>query len=305
MDVPNVLLVICFVVLMALGALLLYVAVTRLTKKSTKSQVKLPFLQIEMSGPAWLVAALFGIVMLASPVLAAAFQQAESVTAPPPPASVQQVRNVPEPNYASFRFTRDTSILDLRAVGEAPWYTALPGWGLIEKKPRIRPAVLKNYMVVRKIAPADRLHLTYGTSGKLDVRCVTHSATYRRAERVQGETTVETWEVIADVSAIPVGQEFEVAVEATYWNAFRGPKGDDYTTYAHEQTEPEELSVMLFFPDEKSFKDIAVTEYGPSDSTGRPFQGQSRSWIGEQKRTYFWTTASNRPSWYYKVAWTW
>jgi uncharacterized protein (DUF2249 family) len=249
---------------------------------------------------------MIGSMMLASPIIAATLQKPGNVTIPPPPTSVQQVRSIPDPTYESFRFVRDVSLLDLRAVTTAPWYTSLPGWQLINSNQRIKPAVLKNYMVVRKVAPANEIHLTYGTSGRLDVRCLTHQAQLRRAVDMSGEKAAgETWEVIADVSTVPVGQEFEITVEATFWNGFRGEQGDDYTTYGHKQTEPEEISVMLLFPDGKPFKNIAVTEYGPESTTGNPFQGQARYWPGPQNQTYYWSTMSQRPEWYYKLSWAW
>ena len=235
MNVPDILVLACFIILMILGGFVLVYSLIRLTKKNAPSELSLPGVKIELKGPAWLVSAAVGAVMLASPVLAAAIQEPENVTTPPP--SVQHVRTIPEPSYEAFRFVRDISILDLRSSFEAPWYTHLSGWLPIGEKPRVRPALLKNYMVVRKMSPANEIHLTYGTSGRLDVRCLTHQAELRRAEKTVNDRTTETWEVIADVSSVPVGQDFEIAVEATYWNAFRGESGDDYTTYAHEQTE--------------------------------------------------------------------
>jgi hypothetical protein len=305
MTIPSILIFLCFIALMVLGAFVLIYSLIRLTRRNAPSQLSLPGIKLQLKGPAWLISAVVGSLMLASPIIAAALQQPDNVTIPPPPASVQQVRTVPDPTYEAFRFVRDVSLLDLRAATTAPWYTALPGWEIIDKSPRIKPAVLKNYMVVRKVSPANEIHLTYGTTGRLDVRCLTHQAQFRRAVQTEGDKATETWEVIADVGSIPVGQEFEIIVEATYWNAFRGAQGDDYTTYAHNQTEPEELSIMLLFPVDKPFKNIAVTEYGPDSTTGNPFQGQARAWPGPQNQTYYWTTISQRPNWYYKVAWGW
>jgi hypothetical protein len=165
--------------------------------------------------------------------------------------------------------------------------------------------VLKNYMVVKKVSPANDIHLTYGTSGRLDVRCLTHAAQFRRAVRTIDDMTTETWEVIADVSQVPVGQEFEIAVEATYWNGFRGALGDDYTTYAQKQSEPEQLSVVLLFPEDKPFKSTSVIEYAPGSQNGSPFQGQAANWPGPNNQTYYWTTVSQRPEFYYKISWTW
>lgn len=305
MTIPSLLVILCFITLMILGGFMLVYSIIRLTKRNAPSQLSLPGLKIELKGPAWLLSAAIGSIMLASPIIAAAFQKPDNVTIPPPPASVQQVQSVPDPTYDAFRFVRDVSILDLRGVTSAPWYKQIPGWQWFDRKPRIKPGVLKNYMVVRKVSPANEIHLTYGTSGRLDVRCLTHAAQYRRAVRTIGEDTAETWEVIANVSQIPVGQEFEIAVEATYWNGFRGAQGDDYTTYAHKQSEPEQLSIILFFPEDKPFKSATVTEYAPGSQTGSPFQGQAANWPGANNQTYYWTTISQRPEFYYKISWTW
>jgi hypothetical protein len=307
MSIPGFLILCCFVVLMLSGIFVLIYSIVRLTRRDTSpSQLSLPGVKIELKGPAWLLSAVIGAVMLASPIIAAEFQKPANVTVPPPPSSVQSVRSIPDPTYESFRFIRDVSLLDLRSVTAAPWYASIPGWQLIGGGGRIKPAVLKNYMVVRKVAPANEIHLTYGTSGKLDVRCLTHQARLRKAPNMSEDKAVgETWEVIADVSAVPVGQEFEIAVEATFWNGFSGEQGDDYTTYGHKQTEPEDISVMLLFTDGKPFKNVGVTEYGPDSTEGTPFQGQQRAWPGPENQTYYWSTTSQRPEWYYKLSWTW
>jgi hypothetical protein len=121
----------------------------------------------------------------------------------------------------------------------------------------------------------------------------------------QGSTETEGWKVIADVSSIPIGTEFQVIVEATYWNAFSGEAGDDYTTYAHNQSDPEEISAVLLFPADKAMQDISVIEYPPESETGSPLQTSFQEWRGPQGHSYFWTTTNVRPGYFYKFAWKW
>jgi hypothetical protein len=294
----------CIVLLMVLGIFLFFYSIIGFAKRNSPSKLKLPW-NAEVSGPAWLISVTIGVLMVATPLIVSAIQKPDSVTIPPPPASVQQVQRIDEPNYRSFRFLRDISILDLRSVQEAPWYTGIPGYGLIEKKPRIRPGVLKNYMIVRKVDTASTIHITYSTSGKLDVRCPTHPCTFRISNRVIDGKEIETWEVIANVSTIAVGQEFEIMVEATYWNGFKDNNQEDYTTYAHGQTEPEQLSIMVMFPEDKPFRNISVTEYPPDGERGSPIQGQTEAWPGPNNQTYYWSINSQRPNWYYKITWQW
>jgi hypothetical protein len=294
------------VLLMLLGVFIVIYSILGFAKRDTESHLKLPWIQTELKGPAWLVSIVVGALLVAAPIIVSAFQKPSNVTIPPPPASVQDVQRIDEPNYRSFRFIRDISILDLRSVEESPWFAKLPGFNLFyKKKNRIRPGVLKNYMVIRKVDTASRIHITYSTSGILDIRCPTHLASYRKANRIIDGKEIESWEVIADVSTIPIGQEFELLVEATYWNGFRGENDEDYATYAHGQSDPEELSVIIMFPEDKPFKNINVTEYPPDSKNGAPVQGQVRSMPGSQNETFYWTTVSQRPNWFYKVSWQW
>ncbi len=290
---------------MILGAFIVLYAFLHLTRKTAPSQILLPWLKLELKGPAWLVAALIGALMFATPIIGAMLQKQDNVTRPLPPASVERVRSIAEPSYDAFRFRSDVSFLDLRASASAPWYTSLPGWSLIDPKPRIRPAILKNYMIVQKVASATEIHLTYATSGRLDLRCLTHQARFRKASSAGENDTTETWEVIADISSVAVGDTFEIAVEATYWNAFSGAGGDDFSTYAHNQTDPEVLSVVFIFPEDKPFRDFAVTEYSPEADTGFPFTGSAKTLSGPENRTFYWSTTSTRPEFYYKLAWSW
>ena len=160
-------------------------------------------------------------------------------------------------------------------------------------------------MTLRKVLPASTITLTYSTSGLLDIKCLTQRADYRKLTVTENGKNVERWAVIVDISAIPIETNFDIVVEATYWNAFSDVEGSDYSTYAHKQTDPEELSVILIFPDNKPMKSINILEFNPDGSNGTQFQGEEQKYEGPQQLTYYWKTTNLRPEYYYTFAWKW
>jgi hypothetical protein len=89
----------CLLLLIISGAFLFFYSIIGFAKRNSESQIKLPFIKTEIRGPAWLVSLVVGALLIASPILLAAFQKADNVTSPPPPASVEQVRMIQEPSY--------------------------------------------------------------------------------------------------------------------------------------------------------------------------------------------------------------
>ncbi len=306
MSIPGPLVTFCFLIMMVFGAFLCLYSVLRLARyrRLEPSEVALPWLKIDLKGPAWLVLIVIGTVMLASPIIAAALQQPTSVTMPP--ASVQHVQKINNTDNPAFHVVRDVSLLDLRDSQAASWYSRLLTWlHFRNKKQRIQPSVLKKYLVVEKIAPADTFQMPFATTGILDVHCVTHSAIYQNSKTIEGSTETDGWNVIADVSTVPVGSQFEIAVEATYWNAFIGEEGDDFTTHARKQEQPEDISIFLLYPQDRPMRDMLVMEYPPDGGAGSRFQGTMREWRGAEGLSYYWTTTNLRPGYYYKFSWKW
>lgn len=220
MAVSPLILNTCFMALIALGIYVVAKVVSH-PPKGGASEFSLLGSQVRVKGPAWLVMLVVGGVMVGSPIIAAASQQS-SVTPFEPPQPAVRVQTVPEPNYTSFTFVSDLSVLDLRNSFEQPWYTQLPGFSRWRGTHiRIRPATLTNTMVVRKIAPADLIYIKYSTSGSLDLRCLTYPYT------TQLLGNGDEGQIIADVRSVGVGEEFTIITEVTYWNAFRGKHGED------------------------------------------------------------------------------
>ncbi len=264
--------------LLVLGSLLVIFALLRWAVFRAPAELQIGKLKLTVRGPLWLVAVVVGVAMISVPVLAAVAMGPTNITPPTAPGALLAVRRIDDPSYKSFRFERDISTLDLRSVGSAPWYAALP-WGLqLHTRARLRPGLLQNTMIVRKVAPEDSIHVVYATSGEMDVRCTTHGARYRRAAGEGGTDGILTMEVIADVSAIPVGSEFELGVEATYWNAFAGARGDDYTTYSHAQVDSEVVSVTILAPAGRPFRSVNVSEMDGDQQVGHAVDSPQRTW---------------------------
>ena len=112
-------------------------------------------------------------------------------------------------------------------------------------------------------------------------------------------------QVTADVSSVPLGSEFTLIVQATYWNAFSGVDGDDFSTYTHDQTDqPEAISMVVIFPSGKPFRSMTTLEQSPGQSDLHAFQSQGLS--GPGNLSYYWSTTNKNPGrWFYKFQWTW
>lgn len=72
MSIPASLVTLCFLLMMVLGAFLALYSLLRLARfrRLEPSEVTLPWLKVELKGPAWLVLVLIGSVMMASPIIA-------------------------------------------------------------------------------------------------------------------------------------------------------------------------------------------------------------------------------------------
>lgn len=169
------------------------------------------------------------------------------------------------------------------------------------------PAILMNLKLVQKVNPADSISFTYATSGKIAARCLTQRCTFKRAESVdqhEAGKLKQTWELTANVQDVPVGEEFAVAVEVTYWNAFDTPEKQWYATYANGQAQPEDVSVLLLLPQNRPFSSYKLLAYPHGSDKGAPFQGNARIVPGDGNLSFYWEVFSARPNEAYEIHWT-
>lgn len=238
-----------------------------------------------------------GAALVLSPILASNTVRAAIASTP----SFIDVDTIPDPKYESFVFVRDTSILDLRGSRAQPLLAWIPVLGR-----KTNPANLINTMLIRKISAADTISFKYATSGSLDIRCLTQNCTIRRAvthPQTPASEVSEAWELTANVKSVPLGTEFEMVVEVTYWKAFDTPAKQWYETYSNNQTEPEVLATLLIFPDGTPFKSFDLMQ---SDTNGalRPYAGQSTVMPGADNQTLYWEIPSAGPNEVVRVNWS-
>lgn len=241
-----------------------------------------------------------GCLLIVFPVILASTTKAHASIVPAP-QQYEQVDSIPDPTYTAFTFIRDNSILDLRGLAKSSLLARMP---LLSKKSN--PVNLLNAMLIRKTAPATHISFTYATSGKLDVRCLTEVCTLRRAiqdDEHQSGTLKETWEVTADVSKVPVGTEFELIVEATYWNAFDTPEKQWYATYPNRQPDPETVSTLVIFPENKPFSKYSMLAYPHGSTTGQLFSGDSRIIPAKDHLSLYWEIPNAQGNDTYELHW--
>lgn len=242
---------------------------------------------------------LVGFTLIMLPVLLSATAKAHPVV--PATTPYQQVDSIPDPSHTGFVFIRDTSILDLRGLAKSSILVRMP-W-LSQKS---NPVNLLNTMTIKKTADTNFISFTYGTSGKLDLRCLTYKCTFRRAiqpDQHQQGVLNETWEITADVSKVPKGSEFQLIVEATYWNAFDAPEKQWYATYPNAQSESETLATLVLFPENKPFSAYDTLAYHHGSTTGEPFVGDSHIAAAPDRLSLYWEIPNSQGNETYELHW--
>lgn len=241
-----------------------------------------------------------GVLLILFPVLLSAAVRPSSTA--PPPRSFQQVDTIPEPSYTAFTFLRDTSVLDLREHNKGSLWRLFP---FVKRKSH--PANLTNAMLIRKSGNADVISFTYGTSGTIDIRCLTHSCTLKRAiqpDKHAAGILDETWEVTADVKDIPVGAEFQIITEVTYWNAFDAPDKQWFATYPNAQVDAETAAVLIQFPEDRPFREYSLWGYTHRSDQAQRFAGKSAIVPGRDDLSLYWEVPNAQGTKTLEVRWT-
>jgi len=92
MAVPSFLIVLCFLLLMALGVLVVF-KVLRNPPHGGQSEFSLLGSKLSLKGPAWLIMLAIGVLMVAAPILVAAVER-RVVTPFQPPAPATAVAKI-------------------------------------------------------------------------------------------------------------------------------------------------------------------------------------------------------------------
>ena len=212
-----------------------------------------------------------------------------------PPKEPVIVDSLPAPSSAEFELLRDMSLWDLRAWREVP-----PN----RNDDRISPAHYLNYLHVRKRVPVNTYTAHYSTGGAaIDLRSITHaSESFREASpQHPGE---HNYAVKIDVSGVPVGQEFLIVIEATYWNGFQGQLQSASTYTDNDIGDLGELGMIVLFPEGKPFQDVRRVEVS-EDRTERDYRQSDTFYADRDGRFIYWDVRTRQPNKHYKLTWKW
>ena len=261
------------------------------------ARIKFAGLDLDVGGRS-IFQVLLGAVLIVLPLILTNVVKAQVV----PQQVVKTVDEIKDPDHTGFTFVRDLSVLDLRGSTGQPLLKHL---GFLTQG-RTNPASLINTMVIRKNKPLDTISFTYATSGSLRARCLTHQCDERRAMQLDEHASgilKETWELTAKITEVPVGQEFTLITEVTYWNAFDGSSKQWFATYANAQSENESLAIALLFPDGKAFSRYDPFQYPHGSPQAQPAQGNMRLVPGVANNTLYWEIFQSQSNYTYEIHW--
>jgi len=301
MTISPFLVAVCFLLMMALGVYVIYKAISK-PPVGGPSEIDAFGSKFVLKGPAWLVMIAVGAIMVALPIIVAMMQK--KAMNPSEESAAAKAINAVGDTDPEFEFVSDTTYLDLRSSLVRPWYTYLRGWThLPGVNGRIRPSRVMHFTVLKTIAASDLVGLRDSTSGDVDIRCLNYVCE-KAYIPTPGSVTLG---VSVHVESVAVGETFTVLTEETYWNAFSGESGDNFSVTTHsKQVTPEEMSVIIIFPDNKPFGTMDVLEKEPGSSNAHPFQGTSTSMSSQDRKSFYWDHVSpGTGKWTYEMKWTW
>ena len=222
------------------------------------------------------------------------------VVPPSPDSNVERVSHLEKPNYEPFVFLKDIRVVDLRARQKIPESM---------NDERFSPATWTRYTLARKKREVGSISFQFATTGVgLDPRCLSHPYRLIRADEhdIDGDRIIkESWEVVVDVSDIPVGEDFLIINEATYWNGFRGEESEWASIKAQEGTTTEEIGILVLFPEEKPYKLFNMLAYAHGSDQKQQFQGVARTFPSHTKQSFYWKIDDPKPAYAYELEWTW
>lgn len=292
---------------MIVGVVLISITLKRSIRESGPlMELELLGAKLKVSRPLMLIA--FGGILIGmpsyfvfttngpTPVVGAAALQ---VVPQPPDSAVKRVDHLPPPNYEALVFLKDIRVVDLRARRTIP--------ESMKNKP-FSPATLTRYTLVRKTKQMDKIRFQFATTGVgISPRCLTHPFklyTVIKPDIHGGRKLKKNYEVEVDVSAVPVGQEFLIIIEATYWNGFRGEESE-WASIKAQNTSTEEIGLLVLFPEGKPYKHYNLLFYPHGSDEKRVFRGESVLFPSETQQTLYWKIPNPLADYAYELDWTW
>lgn len=228
-------------------------------------------------------------------VTEAGFTKARDVRVTPAEAPTI-VQKLPDPEYDGVEILKDVRIIDLRGRVPVP----------PEKKTsdKISSATWVRYTLIKKLKEKNFVEFEFATSGAgIDARSLTHSyeVITTKQPHFHGSARVKPVVLKIDIGNEPVGQEFLIINEMTYWNAFTG---EDADWAAMHRVQNEEVAMVVLFPEDKPVKSYEFLQYKQGVQP-EPFRGRHRSYVSENKLVLFWSPEDLKRDFVYQTRWHW
>ncbi len=215
-----------------------------------------------------------------------------------PPVSPKMVSQLPESSADEyFDIIKDISVFDLRA-----WKPTPPE----QQQKRYSPVNYINYLHVRKKKQTAKFVAHYATGGyAIDLRCITQEADILQKASAS-HADEKAYSVEVNVEREPVGSEFLVVIEGTYWNGFANPKEETASTYTDRDISMlGELALVVLFPEDKPFKGFDLLTKREGADHYSHYLDNSRQYADEQKRFIYWSIRGREPNAHYRIRWDW
>jgi hypothetical protein len=149
----------------------------------------------------------------------------------------------------------------------------------------------------------------YATSGSaIDLRCITQEAQIlQQATPVEhAGQQVKEYEVDVNIADVPIGKEFLIVIEGTYWNSFQNLTQESASTYTDEDiAQLDELSLFVLLPENKVLKGYSLWSQKTGSAAKSEFRGDNRLYADRDGRFLYWNIGERKPDHHYELTWTW
>jgi len=206
---------------------------------------------------------------------------------------------LPPVDYSAFEILTDERVVDLRQ-----WKPVPPE--------RATELVCASSMVrrlrLRKIRPADEIRFEFRTTGvQLFVSCPSHPNAFRvtgqKEEGFVGDKRTKVRQMTVNVRDVPLQAEFTVRVLATYWNSLQ--KDDDLWFGAMGYPNSFKVSLLIVFPEDKTFNDYRLMVAPTKQEKPGQFQDRKILFAAENRDWLYWEIPDPKAGHVYSLYWSW
>lgn len=222
---------------------------------------------------------------------------APKLTPPSPAESMREVSILPDLDYRPFEIKIYEMFVDMRL-----WKP----YGTNELGQRTSPVIFTRKLVGIKREPVDQLRIYGATEGTgIDAECISGQPYWIEHSLGTGNpktVLMHKYHVVVDISSVPLGSRFEVAVKMTMWN---GLKEDDPWLAFVPFAEIPEFRVQVVFPDKRSYKTRKFVKYPNQQDSEVSAEGEFKQLERVAHDQIYWEIKPAVKATTYELQWTW